>query len=127
MATKTKVAAIAGAAAAAAAAAVAAARHWARREPTGPAATGTARPVPARREPPTETAGPATTGGHDGHMDQGGRGNDGGHVPTPDPAHAPGHRHLRLPERIRRQAPPATVLQRPFAKHRHGLRHPGRG
>lgn len=46
---------------------------------------------------------------------------------APDEAHAPGHRHLTLGGRIAHEAPPPRVRERPFAKHRHGLRHPGRG
>lgn len=44
-----------------------------------------------------------------------------------DEAHAPGHQHLQVPQEVREQRPPAAVHERPFAKHRHGLRHPGRG
>lgn len=52
--------------------------------------------------------------------------------PTPkmagfDDAHAPGHRHLPLEGWVSDAAEPAQVRSRPFAKHRHGLRHPGRG
>lgn len=43
-----------------------------------------------------------------------------------DEAHAPGHAHLQPPARAALfDGPPARA--RPFAKHRHGLRHPGRG
>lgn len=44
-----------------------------------------------------------------------------------DVAHAPGHRHLQLTAEVRAQPQPPPVRERPFAKHRHGLRHPGRG
>ena len=47
-------------------------------------------------------------------------------VPVRDEAHAPGHRHLAFPAEPP-EPPAATVGERPFAKHRHGLRHPGRG
>ena len=48
-------------------------------------------------------------------------------VPVGDEAHAPGHSHLPLTGDLRIEPLPAPVLQRPFAKQRHGLRHPGRG
>lgn len=44
-----------------------------------------------------------------------------------DRAHAPGHRHLAMTAHLRGGRPPRRVGARPFAKHRHGLRHPGRG
>lgn len=43
-----------------------------------------------------------------------------------DEAHAPAHRHVPLARRLDGNAP-RRVASRPFAKHRHGLRHPGRG
>jgi len=46
--------------------------------------------------------------------------------PAVDEAHAPGHRHRRWARWAPAPAPPASGT-RPFAKHRHGLRHPGRG
>jgi hypothetical protein len=54
------------------------------------------------------------------------------HAPEPemagfDAAHAPGHRHLPLARWARRRQTPQVGAPRPFAKHRHGLRHPGRG
>jgi hypothetical protein len=45
---------------------------------------------------------------------------------TGDVAHAPGHQHLPLTGDVREERTPPTVRSRPFAKHRHGLRHPGR-
>ena len=47
-------------------------------------------------------------------------------MPGFDEAHAPGHRHVPLIGRSD-GATPRRVNSRPFAKHRHGLRHPGRG
>ena len=47
--------------------------------------------------------------------------------PGSDEAHAPGHRHLPMTADVRDEQPPPPVRERPFAKHRHGLRHPGRG
>lgn len=47
--------------------------------------------------------------------------------PVDDEAHAPGHRHLPLTAEVRDERPPKPVQERPFAKHRHGLRQPGRG
>ena len=44
-----------------------------------------------------------------------------------DEAHAPGHQHLAPTAEEIEEAAPAVVRFRPFAKHRHGLRHPGRG
>ena len=44
-----------------------------------------------------------------------------------DQAHAPGHRHLPMTAHLRGGRPPRGGGARPFAKHRHGLRHPGRG
>ncbi len=46
--------------------------------------------------------------------------------PVANEAHAPGHRRRGLPEP---EVPPAPrrLGWRPFAKHRRGLRHPGRG
>lgn len=44
-----------------------------------------------------------------------------------DRAHAPGHRHLAMTAHLRGGRPPRPVGARPFAKHRHGMRHPGRG
>jgi hypothetical protein len=41
-----------------------------------------------------------------------------------DESHAPGHRHLPRKEKV--AAEPRPVFERPFAKHQHGLRHPGR-
>jgi len=43
-----------------------------------------------------------------------------------DEAHAPGHRHLSM-EAIDDEPAPPPVRSRPFAKQRHGLRHPGKG
>jgi hypothetical protein len=48
-------------------------------------------------------------------------------LPAADKAHAPGHRHLPLTAEIRNQPAPPPVRERPFAKHRHGLRQPGKG
>lgn len=47
--------------------------------------------------------------------------------PIGDEAHAPGHRHVPLTAEVREEPAPPTVRSRPFAKHRHGLRHPGKG
>lgn len=47
-------------------------------------------------------------------------------VPVGDEAHAPGHRHLPSTAGLRDQPAPDTIGSRPFAKHRHGLRHPGK-
>lgn len=44
-----------------------------------------------------------------------------------DDAHAPGHQHIQITAEVRDEAPPPLVLERPFAKHRRGLRHPGKG
>lgn len=44
-----------------------------------------------------------------------------------DEAHAPGHHHLRLTPEVREEPAPPPARHRPFAKHRHGLRHPGKG
>ena len=44
-----------------------------------------------------------------------------------DEAHAPGHQHLPLTGEVREEPTPSTARSRPFAKHRHGLRHPGSG
>jgi hypothetical protein len=44
-----------------------------------------------------------------------------------DEAHAPGHRHLEMTAGVRDEPAPPAVRERPFAKHRHGLRHPGKG
>lgn len=44
-----------------------------------------------------------------------------------DEAHAPGHRHVPLARTAADGPEPHAVAARPFAKHRHGLRHPGRG
>lgn len=44
-----------------------------------------------------------------------------------DEAHAPGHRHLEMTAGVRDEPAPPPVRERPFAKHRHGLRHPGKG
>jgi hypothetical protein len=46
--------------------------------------------------------------------------------PVGDDAHAPGHRHLSTDAFDDEPAPP-PVRSRPFAKQRHGLRHPGKG
>jgi len=46
---------------------------------------------------------------------------------TADVAHAPGHRHLAFDETNARPHGSRRVQSRPFAKHRRGLRHPGRG
>lgn len=48
-------------------------------------------------------------------------------LPVPDEAHAPGHQHVRMTAGVREEPAPPPVRERPFAKHRHGLRHPGRG
>jgi hypothetical protein len=48
-------------------------------------------------------------------------------TPTADNAHAPGHQHLPWTTAISDQPEPSPVRERPFAKHRRGLRHPGRG
>jgi hypothetical protein len=48
-------------------------------------------------------------------------------VATGDTAHAPGHQHLQMTAEVRAESAPPQVRERPFAKHRHGLRHPGRG
>jgi hypothetical protein len=42
------------------------------------------------------------------------------------PADAPGHRHLASPPDARAERR-AAAGARPFAKHRRGLRHPGKG
>ena len=47
--------------------------------------------------------------------------------PIADESHAPGHQHLHWSEETTDEARPRPVRERPFAKHRHGLRHPGRG
>jgi hypothetical protein len=47
-------------------------------------------------------------------------------LPAGDEAHAPGHRHLSTAA-IDDEPTPPPVRQRPFAKHRRGLRHPGKG
>ncbi len=47
--------------------------------------------------------------------------------PVADEAHAPGHQHLHLGERELNEPRPKSTRVRPFAKHRHGMRHPGRG
>jgi hypothetical protein len=44
-----------------------------------------------------------------------------------DEAHAPGHQHLTLTADMREERAPSRVRSRPFAKNRHGLRHPGKG
>jgi len=44
-----------------------------------------------------------------------------------DEAHAPGHRHLQVTTEVRGEPAPPPVRERPFAKHRRGLRHPGKG
>ena len=44
-----------------------------------------------------------------------------------DEAHAPGHRHLELGAEVREEPAPPPFRERPFAKHQHGLRHPGKG
>jgi hypothetical protein len=49
-----------------------------------------------------------------------------GRVRAASPAHAPGHRHLPpVPDDRADGRPPPG--ERPFAKHHHGLRHPGGG
>lgn len=47
-------------------------------------------------------------------------------TPPSDEAHAPGHRHLLLTSDVREEHAPPPVRERPFAKHHHGLRHPGK-
>jgi len=47
--------------------------------------------------------------------------------PKADESHAPGHKHLGPPVRADAGAMPDRPIQRPFTKHYHGLRHPGRG
>ncbi len=44
-----------------------------------------------------------------------------------DEAHAPGHRHLEIGAEAREEPAPPPVRERPFAKHRRGMRHPGKG
>ena len=46
--------------------------------------------------------------------------------PLMDEAHAPGHRHLFRHDRDGEGMPPSRIMHRPFAKHQHGMRHPGR-
>ncbi len=48
-------------------------------------------------------------------------------VPVADEAHAPGHQHMRMTADVVEETAPPPVRERPFAKHRHGLRHPGKG
>ncbi len=48
-------------------------------------------------------------------------------VPSADEAHAPGHRHLHWSGTETDEPAPRPVRVRPLAKHRRGLRHPGRG
>lgn len=48
-------------------------------------------------------------------------------VAVGDEAHAPGHQHLQMTTEVRDEPAPPPVRERPFAKHRHGLRHPGKG
>jgi hypothetical protein len=48
-------------------------------------------------------------------------------VPVADDAHAPGHQHMRMTAGVLEEPAPPPVRERPFAKHRHGLRHPGKG
>jgi hypothetical protein len=48
-------------------------------------------------------------------------------VAAPDEAHAPGHQHMRMTAGVLEEPAPPPVRERPFAKHRHGLRHPGKG
>ncbi len=48
-------------------------------------------------------------------------------VALPDEVHAPGHRHLDSTDRIRGEELPPLLRGRPWARHRHGLPHPGRG
>ncbi len=48
-------------------------------------------------------------------------------TPASDEAHAPGHRHVPLAGDVRHEHAPPPVRERPFAKHRRGLRHPGKG
>lgn len=48
-------------------------------------------------------------------------------VPTADEAHAPGHQHLHRRGTDTDGPVPRPMRVRPFAKHRHGLRQPGRG
>ena len=48
-------------------------------------------------------------------------------VPVADEAHAPGHQHVWMTAGILEESAPPPVRERPFAKHRHGLRHPGKG
>ena len=48
-------------------------------------------------------------------------------MPTADAAHAPGHRHLEATSDVRIPPERRGVQERPFAKRRHGLRHPGKG
>jgi hypothetical protein len=48
-------------------------------------------------------------------------------VPVSDEAHAPGHQHLPMTGSVLEEPAPPPVRERPFAKHRHGLRHPGKG
>jgi hypothetical protein len=48
-------------------------------------------------------------------------------VAAGDESHAPGHRHLEIGPDVREEPAPPPVQERPFAKQRHGLRHPGKG
>jgi hypothetical protein len=48
-------------------------------------------------------------------------------VPIADEAHAPGHQHMPMTAGVLEERAPPPVRERPFAKHRHGLRHPGKG
>lgn len=129
MATKARIAVIAGAAAAAAAAVVSTARRCARRLQTPPdrakrddggGATTVGTTTPTDR---AATAGGGTGDGANPPTEHA----PGSHILRADPAHAPGHRHRKLPAMVRRQAVPRRIRSRPFAKHQHGLRHPGKG
>ena len=48
-------------------------------------------------------------------------------VPVADEAHAPGHHHMRMTAGVLEEPAPPPIRERPFAKHWHGLRHPGKG
>ena len=48
-------------------------------------------------------------------------------APIADEAHAPGHQHLQRTPAIEDEPSVPHLRERPWTKHAHGLRHPGRG
>jgi len=48
-------------------------------------------------------------------------------APTADEAHAPGHQHLHRTAATEEDPTAPRLRGRPWTKHAHGLRHPGRG